>query len=174
MPRIWTLATLLVLALGACRNEAKPVAPGEAELPPLPPSSGTHVGYLLDNATQLELNLTQVEELKRIDASLAATNDSIDTQLREIEKPQDLGPPPEKGAPPAKVNMAPGAMPMTTSRDAQKLHAARAANNQDALGKAFELLEPAQQDRARQLLSARGITAPKAPAPAPAAGSAAP
>lgn len=174
MSRILTQLAALVLATAApaaCGGrEPAPVAPSD-EPPPLPPASGTHVGYLLDNAGQLELTATQVDELKRIDASLAATNDSIDTQLREIERPEEL-PPPEKGQPPPKVNMAPGAMPMTTSADAHKLHEARKANNAEALARAFALLEPAQQDKARALLGARGIAAPKA-VPAASAGPAA-
>lgn len=158
MLRLMLLVT--AFALAGCHNEPAPMTPGQGELPPLPPASGTPVGYLLDNASQLELTPEQITELEKIDASLAVRNDSIDTQLREIEKPQEM-PPPAKGEPPPKVNMAPGAMPMTTTPAAQNLHAARAENNDQALEKAFALLEPAQQEKARQLLAERGITGPR-------------
>lgn len=158
MLRLTILAA--ALALTGCHREPAPVAPS-SELPPLPPASGTAIGYLLDNATHLELTPEQIRELEKLDASLAVRNDSIDTQLREIEKPQEM-PPPEKGEPPPKVNMAPGAMPMTTTPAAQKLHEARAENNAKALEEAFALLEPAQQEKAKRLLAERGITAPTA------------
>src|ERR1700712_5648555 len=48
------LFSLLVLA--GCRHDTDPppLQPKEGDLPPLPPSSGTPVGYLLDNAAQLK------------------------------------------------------------------------------------------------------------------------
>jgi hypothetical protein len=154
-------ATLLaLLLLTACHHDSDPppMRPKEGELPPLPPSSGTPVGYLLDNATQLQLREDQLKQLKEIDQSLAARDAEIDTQLRIIEKPQE-DPDVPKGAPPARHNNAPGAQVKTTA-DAAKLHSARKDNDSEALQKAFALLDPPQRTTARKLLEDRGITAP--------------
>lgn len=133
------------------------MTPGEGELPPLPPASGTAVGYLVDSAKTLELRTEQLEKLKQIDASLAARNDVLDTQLRAIERPDEEQA--EKGAPPPRHNNAPGAQIKTTP-DAAKLHAAKKANDKDALDKAFALLDPPQVEKARKLLDERGISTP--------------
>jgi hypothetical protein len=135
--------------------------PKEGELPPLPPSSGTPVGYLVDNATQLQLRDDQLTQLKEIDKSLAAKDDEIDTQLRLIEKPEE-DPEPAKGQPPPRHNNAPGAQIKTTP-DAAKLHEARKTNDFEALQKAFALLDPTQKTTARKLLEDRGVTAPGSP-----------
>jgi len=131
--------------------------PKEGELPPLPPASGSVIGYLVDNAAQLKLRDDQLEKMKQLDFSLAAKNDSIDTQLRTIERPNEE--PQEKNKPPPRHNNAPGAQVVTTP-DAQKLHNARAANDKDALEKAFALLDDDQKQVAKRLLDERGISAP--------------
>ena len=155
---------LLVIALGtACgASDPKPITPKEGELPPLPPASGTAVGYLVDNASQLKLRDDQLEKLKEIDTSLAAKNDSIETQLRVIERPNEA--PPEKDKPPPRHNNAPGAQ-VTSTPDAQKLHRARDANEQAALEKAFAVLDDTQKETAKRLLGERGINAPGAKQP---------
>ncbi|MBS1118370.1 MAG: hypothetical protein H6Q90_598 [Deltaproteobacteria bacterium] len=140
------------------------MTPKEGELPPLPPASGTAVGYLVDSAAQLKLRDDQLAKLKQIDASLSARNDSLDTQLRVIEKPDEEQA--EKGKPPPRHNNAPGAQVKTTT-DAGKLHDAKKANDRDALTKAFALLDPDQQVMARKLLDERGVTAPGSAAPEP-------
>jgi hypothetical protein len=152
------LCALVVLA--GCRHDTDPppMHPKEGELPPLPPSSGTPIGYLVDNAVPLNLRGDQLEQLKELDRSLAAKDDEIDTQLRLIEKPE-ADPETPKGAPPPRHNNAPGAQVRTTP-DAGKLHDARKANDAEALQKAFALLDPAQKASARKLLEERGITAP--------------
>ena len=127
-------------------------------MPPLPPSSGTPVGYLLDNATALQLRDDQLSKLQDIDKSLAARDDQLDTQLRLIEKPAE-DPPAGKGAPPQRHNNAPGAQIHTTP-DATKLHNAREQNDKEALKQAFAILDPTQQTAARKLLEDRGIAAP--------------
>ena len=141
-------------------TDPPPMQPKEGELPPLPPSSGTPVGYLIDNASTLTLREDQLQKLKDIDKSLSARDEEIDTQLRIIEKPED-DPPPEKGAPLHLHNNAPGAQIKTTP-DAAKLHHARKENDDDALRKAFAVLEPDQQTTARKLLEDRGVTPPGA------------
>ena len=115
MSRLATLLALAVLAFAGCRKDPQPTA-GTHELPPLPPASGTPIGYLIDNASQLQLNEQQITKLQEIDNSLSARNEGIDTQLREIEKPEVI--PEDPKAPPQRQNMAPGAQPMTTTADA--------------------------------------------------------
>ncbi|MBA3461424.1 MAG: hypothetical protein H0T46_15785 [Deltaproteobacteria bacterium] len=158
--------TLLAIALSfvGCHRDPKPTTPQDGELPPLPPASGTPVGYLIDSSSQLKLRDEQIEQLKKIDTSLSARNDALDTQLREIERPQeDPEQAPKKGEPPPKPkDWAPGATPVHTTSDSGKLHEAKAANNRDALQKAFAILDPDQQTAARKLLDDRGITSPGA------------
>ena len=146
-------------ALAGCQKDPPIMTPKEGELPPLPPASGTAIGYLVDNASQLKLRDDQLTQLKQIDVSLAARNDSLDTQLRGIERPKEEEP--VKGQPPPRHNNAPGAQ-ITTTPDAAKLHEAKASNNRDALTRAFALLDPDQQAMARRLLDERGISAPGA------------
>jgi hypothetical protein len=156
------LRTLLLtagLVLVGCHREPQPMTPKEGELPPLPPASGTTIGYLVDNATALELRPDQLDKLKEIDTSLAARNDVIDTQLRGMVKPDEA--PAQKGQPPPRHNNAPGAQVKVTG-EAGKLQEARAANDRDALQRAFALLDPDQQEAARKLLDERGIVAPGA------------
>ncbi|HLL21128.1 MAG TPA: hypothetical protein VK427_03305 [Kofleriaceae bacterium] len=150
---------LLVALLGtfACHNEPKPMTPKEGELPPLPPASGTAVGYLVDNASQLNLRDDQLEKLKAIDFSLAAKNDSIDTQLRTMERPDEVAP--QKDQPPPRHNNAPGAQ-VTSSPGAQKLHQARRENDKEAIEKAFAVLDEKQQEIAKRLLDERGVALP--------------
>ena len=155
------LRTLLcaLLLWTACHKDTDPppMHPKEGELPPLPPSSGTPVGYLLDNSSQLKLREDQVQKLKELDSSLAAKDDEIETQIRMIEKPDEE--PVQKGQPPPRHNNAPGAQVKTTP-EAAKLRAARDGNDHEALQKAFALLDPDQQTNARKLLEDRGIQAP--------------
>lgn len=158
--RVLRFVLFVILTLVACKKDPPIMEPGEGELPPLPPASGTAVGYLVDSARSLELRDEQLKKLKEIDASLSARNDVIDTQLRAIERPDEEQA--EKGQPPPRHNNAPGAQIKTTP-DAAKLHAAKKANDKDALDRAFALLDPAQQEKARKLLDERGISAPGKP-----------
>lgn len=152
-----SLLLLAGLALAGCHHDPKPMTPKEGELPPLPPASGTAIGYLVDNATTLKLRPDQLDKLKEIDTSLAARNDSIDTQLRGLVKPDEE--PQQKGKPPPRHNNAPGAQVKTTG-ETGKLQDARNANERDALKRAFTVLDPDQQEAARKLLDERGIVAP--------------
>ncbi|HET7501432.1 MAG TPA: hypothetical protein VFK02_10530 [Kofleriaceae bacterium] len=151
---------LVVLVASGCHHDTDPppMHPTEGELPPLPPSSGTPVGYLIDAASQLELRDDQLARLKEIDQSLSARDDEIDTQLRLIEKPE-ADPQVPKGQPAPRHNNAPGAQIKTTP-DAAKLHTARKNNDSEALEKAFAILDPKQQATARRLLEDRGVSAP--------------
>ena len=147
-----------VLVLTACRNQIDPAPEHPQEAPPLPPASGTPIGYLVDNAAQLDLRADQLTKLQDIDRSLSARDDDLETQIRLIEKPaEDPEAPP--GAPPPRHNNAPGAQVKTTP-DAAKLREVRKSGDDDALRKAFAILDPAQQTAARKLLEDHGITPP--------------
>jgi hypothetical protein len=160
LSRLVVLIAVIVAPVGACHHDKDPppMHPKPGDLPPLPPSSGTPVGYLLDAATDLKLRDDQLTKLKEIDSSLAAQQAEIDTQLRAIEKPdKDL----EKQEQQEHVrhNNAPG-QGLKTNADAGRLHDAHDRNDQDALGRAFALLTPDQQVTARKLLEDRGIRSP--------------
>src|SRR5437868_550200 len=84
-----TLGPTLVLAAAVvlcgsdlgCGHDPKPAVvdpPGPA---PLPPASGTPIGYLVDDATELKLTDDQLARLKAIDEELAAKLATLDAQL---------------------------------------------------------------------------------------------
>ena len=60
--------------------------------------------------------------------------------------------PPKKGELPKPKDWAPGATPVHTTTDSGRLHEAKAANNRDALQRAFAILDPDQQTAARKRL----------------------
>ena len=146
----------LVLVVAACHHDPEPLH--AKDMPPLPPSSGTPIGYLLDSASDLKLDDNQVTKLRDLDASLAAEDADIDTQLRQIERPEAEEPTP-KGEKPRRHNNAPG-IGMHTTADAGKLHTMRDRQDQQALTKAFAVLDTTQQSSARKLLEERGVSAP--------------
>ncbi len=167
--RLWFA---LLLAIAACHPSPTKPAPGE--VPPLPPASGTAVGYLVDAAHDLKLRDDQLTKLEQIDNSLAASNGQIDAQLRQIEKPapaEQLSPQEEKaGVQQPRYNNAPGASTITTDNSI-KLRKMRDQNDRDALKKAFAVLDPDQLDQAKQILTARGVDLPDEPKPTQARGS---
>ncbi len=158
----------LLVALGGCHHDPKPMHVKAGDLPPLPPASGTPIGYLLDDSSELKLNEDQVTKLKDLDASLAARNAEIDTQLRQIERPDEEEEQQQaKGPGRHKLhNNAPGAAIHTTA-DAGKLHELRNSNERDALKQAFAVLDQPQQDGARRLLEDHGFEAPGSAKKAP-------
>jgi hypothetical protein len=162
--RTW-IALLLVLVFAGCHPQ--PTKPAPDELPPLPPASGTAVGYLVDAARDLQLRDDQLTKLKEIDVSLAAENGQIDAQLRQIEKPvpgEELSPQQQKaGVKAPRYNNAPGASTIVTD-DSMKLRKLRDENDRDALKKAFALLDPPQLEKAKQILVDRGVDIPGEPA----------
>src|SRR5512132_1459134 len=149
--RLWFV---LLLALAGCHP--KPTKPAPGEVPPLPPASGTAVGYLVDAAGQLALRDDQLTKLKQIDASLAAENGQIDAQLRQIEKPvpeEQLSPQQQKaGETTQRYDNAPGKSTVQTN-DSIKLRKMRDDNDRDALKKAFAVLDPDQLTKAKQILT---------------------
>lgn len=149
------LALLLVFA---CHNETSPAHPKSGDLPPLPPASGTPIGYLLDSQSDLKLRDEQVKKLQELDSSLAARDAEIDTQLRSIEKPEQEEPTP-KGQKPRRRNMAPGSSGPPQG-DAAKLHAMRDANDRDALKKVWAILDKDQQEVAAKILGDHDVEVP--------------
>jgi len=68
------------LGLG-CSHDPKPAVVEPAGPPPLPPASGTPIGYLVDDASELKLTDDQLARLKAIDEELAAKLGTLDAQL---------------------------------------------------------------------------------------------
>ncbi|HEY4177764.1 MAG TPA: hypothetical protein VGM90_13050 [Kofleriaceae bacterium] len=160
MSRLLTIVAALCLAAG-CHSDKGPQQPAPSEVP-LPPASGTAVGYLIDNAGALELKEDQLDKLKQIDVSLASKNETLEVQMREIEQPEEPDEPPDKHETVLKPkNWAPGATAVHTTQDSGKLHDAHAQNTQEALTQAFAVLDASQQKTALRLLADRGIKGPK-------------
>lgn len=81
-----TITAVTLLAAG-CHHSTEPSAsePGEAQ--PLPPASGTPIGFLVDDAAELKLTPDQVTRLEQIDDDLASRLDAIDGQMRVAQRP---------------------------------------------------------------------------------------
>jgi hypothetical protein len=104
-------ASVIVVALGApagfglslgCSHEARPPVQAAAqpdERPPLPPTSGTPIGHLVDDAAELKLSDDQLGKLKAISDDLAGRLAVDDSELRpdpvpaspREDKPRGLG-----------------------------------------------------------------------------------
>jgi hypothetical protein len=91
------LAAAVVLAgfeLGlGCSHDPKPTVVEPAGPPPLPPASGTPIGYLVDDAGELKLSDEQLTKLKAIDDELAAKLGTLDAQLHTPSAAAGSGPP---------------------------------------------------------------------------------
>lgn len=153
----------VLLAVAACHGEPAPHHPADGEVPPLPPASGTPVGYLLDASTELKLRPEQLEKLQRIDTALVAENSDLDVQLRQIEQPEPeehISPQEAKaGRKAGRRNMAPGSS-VAGNADSARLHQLRNTNDKEALKQAWKLLDPDQQAVAKKLLEDRGLEVP--------------
>lgn len=162
------LVSLLLAAwvgfAGCGGNQNEVIEPGGP--PPLPPASGSVIGYLVDAKRDLALRDDQLAKLQDLDNSLAARNGSIDAQLRQIEKPvpaEQLSPQQMKaGEKEARYNNAPGASTIMTE-GSQKLRKERDENDRDALKKALAILDADQQVTAKRILQDRGIQVPGEP-----------
>lgn len=156
------VAAVLLGSAAACGGPKNDVIePGGP--PPLPPASGSVIGYLIDAKAQLALTDDQMAKLEKIDSSLAARNGQIDAQLRMIEKPvpaEQLTPQQQKaGEKEPRYNNAPGASTMGTA-DSQKLHKMRAENDADAIKNALAILDANQQATAKRIFQDRGVNVP--------------
>ncbi len=161
------------LGFGAgCGHDAKPVVQPD-DHPPLP--EGTPIGYLIDDATELQLRDEQVTKLKEIDADLAARLDVLDAKQHG-------------GHPAAAASSAPAAggrhrsggrrggmrrggagggsgsaagRPTAgfadTAADANRKTEERADDVREAIERAFAVLDPAQQPIAKRVLSDHGV-----------------
>jgi hypothetical protein len=78
------MRAMLGLALAAvlgCSHETKPTVQPD-DHPPLPPASGTPIGYLIDDASELALRDEQLTRLKAIDSDLSDRLAVLDGQQR--------------------------------------------------------------------------------------------
>ena len=155
------LLALAVITTGCNRHQDEVIEPGGP--PPLPPASGTAVGYLVDAQADLQLSADQLGKLKRIDDSLAAQNGSIEAQIRQIEQPEEaeqLSPQQMKaGVKEKRYDNAPGKSTITTA-DSQRLHRIHDENERAALKKAFAVLDEKQVEKAKRILQDRGVDVP--------------
>jgi hypothetical protein len=162
--RVLHVVACLVLGLSAaCGPKADAIEPSGP--PPLPPASGTPIGYLVDAKADLSLRDDQLAKLQDLDSSLAAENGSLDAQLRQIEKPMpgaELSPQQQKAGETApRYDNAPGRSTITTD-DSQKLRKLHDENEQRAIEKAFTYLDEKQVVIAKRILQDRGIRVPGA------------
>jgi hypothetical protein len=161
--RLTLVLTIALAALPGCHHEAPIAQPKAGEAAPLPPASGTPLGYLIDSSFDLKLREDQLKQLQEIDASLAARDAEIDTQLRQIERPDPDEAEAEKQAAaaghPRRHNNAPGAAGKPTG-DAAKLHDIRNSQDRDALTKVWAILDKDQQTAAAKILSEHDVEVP--------------
>jgi len=162
--RVLHLLSNLVLGVGlaaACGPKQDVIEPSGP--PPLPPASGTPIGYLVDAKADLALTNDQLGKLQDVDSSLAAENGSLDAQLRQLEKPMpgaELSPTQQKAGETApRYDNAPGRSTITTD-DSVKIRKLHAENEQRAIQKAFAVLDEKQVVIARRILQDRGIKVP--------------
>jgi hypothetical protein len=173
-------ALVLAIAIAACGGSSAPAPQDPAEKPPLPPASGTPIGYLIDGAGDLHLRDDQLTQLRQIDTSLAAELDVIDTKLRGASAtPEDSAAPPPQAMggrggrhgghgrhrPAGGGGSAP---PHSDPAVADRLTEERRADVKDALARAFALLDTAQQPAAKKILEDHDVdvddSKPTAPA----------
>lgn len=184
-------ALLVLLLIGACHHDPAPAEPSDK--PPLPPASGTPIGFLIDDAGELKLSDTQVAKLRDLDTSLAADLESIDAQTRQASKPAEES----SAAPPSGGGgrhhrgggggmggggggrhhrngggSGSGAPSPSGAAIANKLSDRRSADVKDALERAFAVLDPGQQAAAKKVLADHDVDVdvnaapPQLPAPA--------
>lgn len=179
------IALVMVVAAAAgsavapgCGHEARP-AVQPAEPPPLPPASGSPIGYLFDDG-RLQLSDDQLTRLKAIDADLAIELSYLDSVLRNTGS----GDPPASQAPsrggigfsasgersgqygklnvPDATSSVPGPVlpPDTATENAeirQRVPEVRAYNVRTAVAHALAVLDAGQQKLARQILRDHGV-----------------
>jgi hypothetical protein len=158
--RRWLMIFALIVA---CHHDPDPVEP--AGTPPLPPASGTPIGFLIDDA-DLHLSSDQLGKLRDIDTALAAQIDTIDKATRSANKPapdpsqqqqQPMGRRGRRGGMGGggggQRHSGSGAGSAAAAAATGKLADERTEDVKAALERAFALLDPKQQARAKQVLA---------------------
>jgi hypothetical protein len=160
----------LALAIGrGCGHDAKPAVPPQDHAP-LPP--GTPIGYLIDNASELQLRDDQLVKLKEIDSDLAGRLDALDARAH--------GPAAASSGPAAggrhrggrgggrmrrggagggsgSAAARPSAGSAASTAVAGGKTEERADDVRAAIEQAFAVLDPAQQPIAKRVLSDHGV-----------------
>ena len=178
------------LGVGCSRNATPAVEPmpaDEAPPPPLPPASGTPIGYLVDES-RLKLRDDQLAKLKDIDAELAGKLQMLDAIQRDTESAAQAAPADSSrggatiGGARAEDGMGPGTGAARSSeprrlkdpgrlpgpdaapaskedieRTRKRLPEVRAYDVREAIQKALALLDRDQQKIAREVLKERGV-----------------
>jgi hypothetical protein len=187
--KLGSVAVIIVacFAWGAgigCSREAKPAARPE-EPPPLPPSAGTPIGHLVDNAAELKLSDAQLRKIRVVNDDLAVQLAGDDSELHpervappsQDARPRGLGfraagrTSTDRGADETAGGMAvfPGAPPRNAGDDAPSrqivvpadtvnhVYQQRARHVRDAIRRALDLLDAGQQAIAKRLLVDHGV-----------------
>jgi hypothetical protein len=166
-----------------CSHEARPVVAPEDHAP-LPPASGSPIGYLVEDAGELKLSDDQLGKLREIDDALGAKLAASETALRNGEPvPRDNRPDAPRGlgfrAGGARETVDDRAAPLvapvrgratgfpsenTQSRQVvipgatiDGIYRDRARDTRDAIRRALGLLDDAQQAIARRVLTEHGM-----------------
>jgi hypothetical protein len=170
--------------LVGCSREARPVAQ-PSEPPPLPPSSGTPIGHLVDSAAELRLSAEQLRKIKLINDDLAVQLAGDNSEMH----PEKVAPPPRDdrgrglgfragamssvgqrgteevggemgafpGARPRNPDGTPAQQIVVPADTVNYVYQQRARHVRDAIRRAFELLDAGQQAIARRLLTDHGV-----------------
>jgi hypothetical protein len=182
--RAVVIAAALAVSVGlACGSGAKPVVQPD-EHPPLPPASGTPIGYLVDDSTELGLRDDQLTQLKAIDEDLASKLAVLDGELRGTGPARPASGQsgarhrgggrrgggrrggasnPSGGASPGAAGgsgsaAGSGAPPRGVSAaTANRVTEERAADVRSAIERALALLDAPQQQIARRVLTDHGV-----------------
>ena len=164
---------LLLAFVLACGGSSSPPAQTPADKPPLPPASGTPIGYLIDDASELHLRDDQLTQLRQLDTQLAADLDAIDTRIRAAQPSQPQAQPQMGGMGGGRHRGGRGrrggaqqAQHAASTGDpgaADKLTEQRRADVKDALAKAFVILDESQQAPAKKLLQDHDVDLDDAP-----------
>ncbi|HEX3762185.1 MAG TPA: hypothetical protein VHW23_25970 [Kofleriaceae bacterium] len=177
---------LLAVLLGSvgvslgCGHEARPVVAPD-DHPPVPPASP--VGYLVDDAGELQLRDDQLAQLRKIDDELGAKLSTYESELRNGEPvPQSGNPAPPRndvgvrasGDNQAQPHGPVGDTPISgmdatgiprvqsrtyvvTGETVTRIRRDRARDTRAAIQRAFTLLDAKQQPIARRVLTDHGV-----------------
>ncbi|HET7501466.1 MAG TPA: hypothetical protein VFK02_10700 [Kofleriaceae bacterium] len=185
--RLLRLVVALSLCATGCSHEATQVVQPANEPPPLPPASGTPIGYLLEDG-RLQLTADQRTKMKEIDEELAgrlanldaaqrnaraATTSSDDDAPRHapagfkaamsqngVRNNASAGnvPGANDGSEPPKFRKGLTAEEIAQNKEElQRVPELRATNVRVAVAKVLRLLDAEQQQIARKVLVERGV-----------------